>query len=138
MRPPRQLIKVLVAILALLSVGACRPVESSSRGAPGRSHPSTSTEKGKGTGSTTTARAVVRITASDDVCWTGQLGRRSKRGCGSATVQVQDTNGTYTIYIVQTKGNGSLNVILTVNGRNVQRYSASGTSSIVSIDYATG
>lgn len=126
--PVRGLITVALAIAASLVPLQCETVETPSRGTTSRSPAKEPTA---------TSRAVVKITASDSVCWSGQLGTRSRRGCGSATVQIKDSNGTYTVYLVKTKGNGSLNLALSVNGKTVQRGSMSGSTSIVSISYAS-
>jgi hypothetical protein len=123
--PVRRLATIVVAVLVSLTSVGCDPVETSGK------HPS-----GKTTTAVTTSRATLKITASDSVCWAGQVGRGNKKGCGSSTLQVKDSNGTYTIFLHKTKGNGKLTVVFAINGTRVDSGSITGTSGVVSISYA--
>ncbi|MFI7063044.1 hypothetical protein ACIBL3_18825 [Kribbella sp. NPDC050124] len=133
--PVRGLITVAVALSATLVPLQCETVDTPSRSTTSSRSPAR--EPSARAPSAATSRAVVKITASDSVCWSGQLGTRSRRGCGSATIQIKDSNGTYTVYLVKSKGAGTLNLTLAVNGRTVQRGSMSGSTSVVSISYAS-
>ncbi|MEV0288538.1 MULTISPECIES: hypothetical protein [unclassified Kribbella] len=134
--PLRRLITIAVAALASLALLGCEPIETTQQGSAPNSRPS----KGKSTGTTTTStsRATVKITAADSVCWAGQIGRGTKKGCGSATLSVKDSGGNYRILLRKTKGNGNLTVVFTVNGKRVNSGSITSSSGIVSISYATG
>lgn len=98
----------------------------------------TSGTRSRAAGSTTTATsyATVKITASDDVCWAGQINGASKIGCGSSTVQLKDPNGTYTVSLHKTRGNGNLTTVVIVDGKRVDSESISGSSGVISISYA--
>lgn len=143
--PDTRLTVPAIVLLSSLVLLGCEPVETTSRNTSNRSNPkstakSTAKTTAKSTAKTTTSttsRAVVRITASDKVCWTGQVGRQTRKGCGNASVQIQDTGGNYRIYIRKTKGNGSIALVLVVNGNRVDSGTISASSGIISINYAS-
>jgi hypothetical protein len=63
---------------------------------------------------------------------------QSKKGCGSATLQVRNSKGSYWVQLQKTKGNGKLTIVLIVDGDNVDSGSITSTSGAVSISYAKG
>jgi hypothetical protein len=107
--PVRRLITIAVATLASLAMLGCEPIETTEQGG---------TQNGR-----TSAR-------------NGQVGRGNKKGCGSATIQVQDAGGNYRILLRKTKGNGNLTVVFTVNGKRVESGSITASSGVISISYA--
>jgi hypothetical protein len=135
--PVRRLISTAAATLAALTLLGCEPIETTGQGSTQNDRATNSKPKGGSTTSTSTSRATVKITASDSVCWAGQVGRGNKKGCGSATIQVQDSGGNYRILLRKTKGNGNLTVVFTVNGKRVNTGSITSSSGVVSISYAS-
>ena len=136
--PVRRLTTIAIATVASFALLGCEPLETTSQSS---SKSSTSTKnKGKTSSgsSSTKSRASVKITASEKVCWSGTVGGKAKKGCGRATIQVQDSKGTYRIQLRKTKGSGSLAVVLIVNGKSVQSSNITATSSVISISYANG
>ncbi|TWD72540.1 hypothetical protein FB561_7532 [Kribbella amoyensis] len=126
------------ALLALLLLG-CEPTTST--GGRPSTKPTTGKANGKANGKatakTTTAQsqATVRITASDGVCWKAKVGRESRAGCGSSTLQAKDSRGIYRITLNKTKGAGELSVVLVVSGRSVDRGSVTSDAGLVSMTY---
>ena len=134
--PVHRLTTIAMAAVVSLALVGCEPVETTSRSTKSSSSKSSSKTSGNSGKSSTTSRASVKITASDKVCWAGKVGGQTKKGCGSATVQVRDSKGTYRIQLRKTKGSGSLKVVLIVNGDRVDSGSITSSSSAVSISYA--
>lgn len=130
--PVRRLTTIAIATVASFALLGCEPLETTSQGS------SKSSTSSKGKTSSTKSRASVKITASEKVCWSGTVGGKTKKGCGRATIQVQDSKGTYRIQLRKTKGSGSLSVVLIVNGKSVQSSNITATSSVISISYANG
>jgi hypothetical protein len=114
----------IAAVGVLLVIAACRPETS---------HES-SHESSRSSSSRNTSKAVVKITASDGVCWTGRIGHTERSGCGSVTVRnVKGQNGTINVKLRKTKGSGTLTVRLIVGGKTVDR-SVVRSSSVVTVD----
>lgn len=133
----RRLTTLAIASVAFVSSAApqgCEPAETTSRD-PGATSTSRPSNKGNGNSSSSTSRAVVKITASDKVCWSGQVGRRTAKGCGNATLQIQDSNGRYRIEVYKTKGTGTITLVLVVKGKSVNRGTISASSGVISINY---
>lgn len=138
--PVRRLTTIAIATVASFALLGCEPLETTSQSSSKSSTNSKSKNKGKTSSgsSSTKSRASVKITASEKVCWSGTVGGKAKKGCGRATIQVQDSKGTYRIQLRKTKGSGSLAVVLIVNGKSVQSSNITATSSVISISYANG
>jgi hypothetical protein len=118
----------IAAVSVLLVIAACRPEtarESSHKSSRESSHKSSSRN---------TSNAVIKITASDGVCWSGRIGRSERSGCGSVTVRnVKGQNGVITVKLHKTRGSGALSVRLVVAGKTVDR-SVVSSSSVVTVD----
>ena len=110
----------IAAVGVLLVIAGCRPETSSGSS-------SSSSRK--------TSKAVVKITASDGVCWSGRIGRTERSGCGSVTVRnvKGGQSGIVTVRIHKTKGSGTLSVRLIVGGKTVDK-SVVSSSSVVTVD----
>ena len=162
--PVRKLAVIASVVLASLILVGCEPVDTSSTPSKRSTTKTSVTQSKRGTskttvtqtkrvttksggsttsgsktkvGSTTTSRsyATVKITASDDVCWAGQINRASKIGCGSSTVQLMDPNGSYTVSLHKTRGSGPLTTVIIVDGNRVNSQSTSGSGGVISISY---
>lgn len=139
--PVHRLTTIAIAAVVSLALVGCEPVETTSRGSKSSSSKSSSTKSktsdnsGK---SSTKSRASVKITASNKVCWAGKVGGQTKKGCGRATIQVRNSEGTYRIQLRKTKGSGNLSVVLIVDGDRVDSGSITSSSGAVSISYANG
>ena len=115
-----------VALVVPLVLAGCDPPKTTtSTGGKGKTTTTTTTRTG----------ATVRISASKKTCWAGRIGATTKKGCGSATFQVEASNGAYTINLRKTKGSDGLSVVLVVKGKKVDSGRISSSSSVVAISY---
>lgn len=81
------------------------------------------------------SRAIVRIRTSDDVCWSGTMGRTKKSGCGNANIRnVRGKNGEFDVTVRKQRGEGKLTVRVVVSGKVVETGVISGSSGVVSIE----
>jgi hypothetical protein len=132
--PVHRLATTALAAVVTLALVGCEPIETTSRSkSSSSSKTKTSSNSGK---SSTKSRASVKITASDQVCWAGKVSGQTKKGCGSATLQVRNSKGSYWVQLEKTKGDGKLTVVLIVDGDNVDSGSITSTWGAVSISYA--
>jgi hypothetical protein len=107
----------IAAAGVLLVIAGCEPPESSS-GSSSRA-----------------SKTVVKITASDDVCWSGRIGRTEKSGCGSVTVRnVKGRDGVVRVRLHKTAGSGMLSVKVLIRGKTVDSSAISSQSSIITVD----
>jgi hypothetical protein len=117
-----------IALLVSLLLTGCEPPKTtSSTGGKAKTTTTTTTQTG----------ATVRITASKKTCWTGQIGATTKKGCGSAGLQVKASNGAYTVNVRKTSGTDGLTVVLLVKGKRVDSGRISGSSGVVAVSYAS-
>lgn len=128
MRVPRLVTAAVVAVVAL-GLAGCDPVETGS-------HSQTKSQTKNKSKSQSTSQVRIQ-TSSKNVCWKGKVDGSSKSGCGSKTINVRvDDNGVQ-VRIQKTKGNGKLVVVLVVRGETVDHAQVTGSSSVVSVSYAS-
>lgn len=128
MRVPRLVTAAVVAVVAL-GLAGCDPVETGS-------HSQTKSQTKNKSKSQSTSQVRIQ-TSSKNVCWKGKVDGSSKSGCGSKTINVRvDDNGVQ-VRIQKTKGNGKLVVVLVVRGQTVDHAQVTGSSSVVSVSYAS-
>ncbi|MEU8224179.1 hypothetical protein [Kribbella sp. NPDC048915] len=111
------------AALVACALTGCEPTDPPGGGSKGR--PITSQ-----------SGATVKITTSKKTCWSGQIGTTTRKGCGSATIQLKSSKGTYTVNIHKTTGADGLTVALVVNGKRVNS-THSNSSSTVAITHTS-
>jgi hypothetical protein len=110
-------------MLAVLLTG-CEPIDTTGTTGTGGGG-----GRGKGTAQT---GATVQITTSKKTCWSGQIGGTTRQGCGSTTIRLTSSSGSYTVNIHKTKGSDGIAVVLRVNGKKVDS-GRSSSSSVVSV-----
>jgi hypothetical protein len=74
------------------------------------------------------------ITGSEDLCWSGAFVDRTVDGCGSETVAVDSEIGIYSVNAQkQSEGAGSLELILRIDGTEVDRAKTTAAYGVVSV-----
>jgi hypothetical protein len=119
---PRRGIVLVLATLLSLALTGCEPPKTNTG-----SKSTSTTTKGRTTTRTQTG-ATLQITTSKKTCWSGQIGATTKHGCGSATIRLKSSKGSYTVNLHKTKGPDGLIVVLVVNGKKVDSGRSSSTS----------
>jgi len=136
--PVRRLTTIAVATLLSLTLFGCDPVTTTSQN--GSSSKATSKSKIKtssGNNTSSKSHATVKITADNEVCWSGQIGHDPQKGCGRATIFIRDSNGNFVIQLRKTGGSGNLVVVLIVDGNTVDSGQVTSNSGVVSISFAS-
>lgn len=69
-----------------------------------------------------------------ELCWSGAFGDRTVEGCGSRTVELESMSGVFVANAQKQSEGGMLTLILSVDGREVDRTSTTAAYGVASVD----